>query len=52
MRKRDLRLRCLDQAFFRLKGEAYRLFLEVLNKPARPNAALKRLLASRAPWER
>jgi uncharacterized protein (DUF1778 family) len=42
----------LDRAFFGLEGKAYRRFLKMLDEPARPNAALKRLLASRAPWER
>lgn len=42
----------LDRAFFGLDGKACRRFLKMLDEPARPNAALKRLLASRAPWER
>jgi len=42
----------LDRAFFGLDHRAYRRFLKMLDEPARPNAALKRLLASRAPWER
>ena len=42
----------LDRTFFGLDGKAYRRFLKMLDAPARPNAALKRLLASRAPWER
>lgn len=42
----------LDRTFFGLEGKAYRRFLKLLDAPARPNAALKRLLASRAPWER
>ena len=42
----------LDRVFFGLEGKAYRRFLRLLDEPARPNAALRRLLASRAPWER
>ena len=42
----------LDRTFFGLEGEAFRRFLKILEAPARPNPALKRLLASRAPWER
>lgn len=42
----------LDRAFFGLDGKFYRRFLKMLDEPARPNAALKRLLASRAPWQR
>lgn len=42
----------LNRTFFGLDGKAYRRFLNMLDEPARPNAALKRLLASRAPWDR
>ncbi|OGA48597.1 MAG: toxin-antitoxin system protein [Betaproteobacteria bacterium RIFCSPLOWO2_12_FULL_62_58] len=42
----------LDRSFFGLDGKAYRRFLKMLDEPARLNAALKRLLASRSPWER
>lgn len=42
----------LDRTFFSLDSKAYQRFVKMLDEPARPNAALKRLLASRAPWER
>lgn len=36
----------------RLTPEAWAEFLALLNAPAEPNAALRRLLSRPAPWER
>ena len=41
----------LDQRLFTLQGDQYEAFVQVLDQPALPNARLKRLMASRAPWE-
>jgi uncharacterized protein (DUF1778 family) len=41
----------LDQRFFSLKGDQYEAFLQVLDKPPLPSERLKRLLASKSPWE-
>ena len=42
----------LDQQYFALEGEQYEAFLRVLDAPPPPNARLKRLMASKAPWEK
>lgn len=42
----------LDQRFFALNNEQYDAFVKALDEPPAPNAKLKQLLASRAPWER
>lgn len=42
----------LDQRHFLLDDEQHRRFLEALEAPVKPNAALKALLSKRAPWEK
>jgi uncharacterized protein (DUF1778 family) len=41
----------LDQNLFVLDDVRYKKFLEILAKPPKPIPALKKLLASKAPWE-
>jgi uncharacterized protein (DUF1778 family) len=41
----------LDQKVFRLDEEAMQAFLHVLDNPPAPNAALKELMNSKAPWQ-
>lgn len=40
----------LDQAFFKLDEEKFRLFTALLDAPVQPNPGLERLLAIKAPW--
>ena len=42
----------LDRRLFSLDGTQYAAFLKVLDAPAPPNARLKRLMASKSPWEK
>jgi uncharacterized protein (DUF1778 family) len=42
----------LDQRFFTLTPEQHEEFMRILDNPPPPNEKLKRLLASKAPWER
>ena len=42
----------LDRTFFALDGDSFKRFRRLLDAPVTPNAALRRLLASGAPWER
>lgn len=42
----------LDRRLFLLDEKAYRRFTAALDKPPADNPKLRRLLASRAPWER
>jgi uncharacterized protein (DUF1778 family) len=42
----------LDQRLFVLKGDQHDAFMRVLQDPPVPNAALKKLLSSKAPWEK
>lgn len=42
----------LDRTFFALDGNSFKRFQRLLDAPVAPNAALRRLLASGAPWER
>ena len=42
----------LDQRFFLLDEKAYKRFSVALDKPPSDNPKLRRLLASKAPWER
>ena len=42
----------LDRRFFLLDERAYKRFAAALDKPPADNPRLRRLLASRAPWER
>lgn len=42
----------LDQRFFPLDEKAYRRFVAALDKPPADNRELRRLLTSKAPWER
>lgn len=41
----------LDQRLFTLKADKYEAFIKTLEAPPAPNEKLKRLLASKAPWE-
>ena len=41
-----------DRRFFLLDEKAYRRFTAALDRPPTENPRLRRLLASRAPWER
>src|SRR6266404_7134297 len=41
-----------DRRFFLLDERTYRRFTAALDKPPAENPRLRRLLASRAPWER
>jgi uncharacterized protein (DUF1778 family) len=41
-----------DRRFFLLDEKAYKRFTAALDKPPAGNPRLRRLLASRAPWER
>ena len=42
----------LDQSTFRVDARTFRRFVELLDRPPEPDAALSRLLASRSPWDR
>jgi uncharacterized protein (DUF1778 family) len=41
----------LDQRVFTLDAEQSKAFAEALAKPPKPNAALRALMATKAPWE-
>jgi uncharacterized protein (DUF1778 family) len=41
----------LDQRLFDLSDAQHQAFMDVLQNPPAPPAALKKLLASKAPWE-
>ncbi len=42
----------LDRRYFMLPDEAFRQFKALLDKPPRENLKLRRLLQTKAPWER
>jgi uncharacterized protein (DUF1778 family) len=42
----------LDQRLFVLTSEQHDAFMEALDNPPLPNAALKNLLSSKSPWEK
>ena len=42
----------LDQRLFLLDDSDYERFVALLDAPAEPSDALKKLLAASAPWER
>jgi uncharacterized protein (DUF1778 family) len=42
----------LDQRLLALDDEQYAAFMDVLDNPPKPNAWLRRLMASPAPWEK
>jgi uncharacterized protein (DUF1778 family) len=42
----------LDRRFFLLDDKSYRRFIAALDKPPADNPRLRRLLASKAPWDR
>jgi uncharacterized protein (DUF1778 family) len=42
----------LDQRLFVVTGDRYQALLDVLDRPARANAGLKRLFAKKAPWDK
>jgi uncharacterized protein (DUF1778 family) len=41
----------LDRTLLRVDRATYDRFVALLDAPPRPNAALRRLLATKAPWE-
>lgn len=42
----------LDQRFFMLDEKRHAALAKSLSEPARPTAALRKLLASKSPWEK
>ena len=42
----------LDRRYFALSEEAFRKFTTMLDKPPKDNPKLRRLLETKAPWER
>lgn len=42
----------LDRRFFSLDNAQYKEFAKALDNPPPPNEELKRLMASKAPWEK
>lgn len=42
----------LDRTLFSLNDAQHKAFLKALDNPAPPNARLKRLMASKSPWEK
>ncbi len=42
----------LDRRYFALSDQAFRKFTALLDKPPKDNPKLRRLLATKAPWER
>ena len=42
----------LDQRLFVLNAEQHDAFMHALDNPPLPNAALKKLLSSKSPWEK
>lgn len=42
----------LDQTVFTANAKQYKAFVELMDAPLADNAALKRLLAKRSPWEK
>jgi uncharacterized protein (DUF1778 family) len=42
----------LDQRLFTLNAERYEVFIRTLEAPPAPNEKLKKLLASKSPWEK
>lgn len=42
----------LDRRYFALSEEAFRKFTAMLDRPPKDNPKLKRLLETKAPWER
>lgn len=41
----------LDQRLFMVSGQDYQALLDLLDRPARSNAGLKKLFSQPAPWE-
>ena len=42
----------LDRCYFTLSGDAFRRFTAMLDKPPASNPKLRRLLQTKAPWDR
>ncbi len=42
----------LDRRYFVLTGDAFKRFTAMLDKPPKDNPKLRRLLETKAPWER
>jgi uncharacterized protein (DUF1778 family) len=42
----------LDRRYFALSGEAFRRFTAMLDKPPASNPKLRRLIETKAPWDR
>ena len=49
--KREAEDTLLDQALISVSEEAYQAFLALLDKPPKPNAALKKTMQTSAPWK-
>jgi uncharacterized protein (DUF1778 family) len=49
---REARAVLLDRAFFHLDQASYKKFVAALDRPTAANPRLRRLLASKPPWER
>lgn len=41
----------LDQTLLRVDAATYARFVELLDAPPRPNAALRKLMQTKAPWD-
>jgi uncharacterized protein (DUF1778 family) len=50
--RREAETVLLDRRYFTLDSEAFDRFMAILDKPPADNPRLKRLLATKAPWER
>ncbi len=42
----------LDQRLFMVPSGQYEALMDMLDRPAKPNAGLKRLFSKKAPWEK
>jgi uncharacterized protein (DUF1778 family) len=42
----------LDRCYFALSGEAFKRFTSILDSPPKDNPGLRRLLQTKAPWDR
>ena len=49
---REAEAALLDRRYFVLPADAFRKFAAILDKPARNNPKLRRLLDTKSPWER
>jgi uncharacterized protein (DUF1778 family) len=49
--RREAEAVLLDRRLFLLDETAYRQFVDLLDAPPKPNEKLRKLLATKAPWE-